>query len=156
MLRYFRGHGPASVKDFLWWTKLLVSEVRPVLADVTGRLESITVDGTELWHAPGLLDRHAELAAACRAPILVPGFDEILLGYGDRSATLADEHVDQVVPGQNGVFAPILLHRGTAIATWRRPARGETTVTASAFVDPLPAAVTRALPRLSRDYPVLG
>lgn len=154
MLRYLRSHGPATIKDFCWWTKLGVGEVRPVLAWVTSQLERLEVDGVELWCAPGLEEATAEHRAAARRPLLVPGFDEILLGYGDRSATLPAEHADLVVPGQNGIFFPILLHRGVAVATWRRPAKGETTMAVTAFTD-LPVAVRRALPGLSRAYPLV-
>lgn len=154
LLRYLISHGPATIKDFCWWTKLGVSEVRPVQDEVTRQLELLVVDGVELWHAPGLRDRAATLGSGCDRPVLVPGFDEILLGYGDRSATLPTEHADRVVPGHNGVFFPIVLHRGRAVATWRRPAKGETTVAVTAFTD-LPVAVRRALPGLSRAYPLV-
>lgn len=152
MLRYLTSHGPASVQDFCWWTKVGRTEVRPVLEEVTGQLESIMVDEIELWHDPGLLDRYAALRAECRRPLLVPGFDEILLGYGDRSATLAAEHVDLVVPGHNGIFAPVVLHHGIAVATWRRPEGGAATVTVTGFAE-LPPAVTRSLRALTRAYP---
>jgi hypothetical protein len=150
--RYLTGHGPATVKDFCWWTKLGVTEVRPVLDQVTDKLESISVDGVELWHAPGLLDRYAGLRSECRGPLLVPRFDEILLGYGDRTATLAAEHVDLVVPGHNGVFAPVVLHQGVAVATWRRHARATDPVDVTGF-GPLPAAVTRSLPPAESGVP---
>ena len=45
MIRYFRSHGPATVADFRWWTKLLAREVAPVVDEVRRQLEAITVDG---------------------------------------------------------------------------------------------------------------
>ena len=152
--RYLISHGPASIKDFSWWTKLPLGQIRAVLAEATDGLESTTVDGVELWHGPGLHERTAELAREWAKPLLVPGFDEILLGYGDRAATLPAEHLDRVVPGHNGVFLPIVLHLGRAVATWRRPAKGEITVAVSPFTQ-LPVTVRRTLPALSRAYPTL-
>jgi hypothetical protein len=60
---------------------------------------------------------------------LLPGFDEYLLGYGDRSAALADEHSAAVVPGGNGMFRPTVVADGEVVGTWRRSVtRGEVLV----------------------------
>ncbi|MGH3930920.1 MAG: DNA glycosylase AlkZ-like family protein, partial [Pseudonocardiaceae bacterium] len=32
VLRYFHSHGPATVKDFAWWTKLVAADVKTGLA----------------------------------------------------------------------------------------------------------------------------
>ena len=121
MIRYFRSHGPATVADFRWWTKLLAREVAPVVDEVRRQLEAITVDGEEYLMDPGTPDRARELGADLDRPHLLPGFDEMVLGYGTRSATIADDHMPKVVPGNNGIFRPTLLIDGAAIGTWRRP-----------------------------------
>src|SRR5665647_1390124 len=54
---------------------------------------------------PALLGAHR---TAARDVLLLPGFDEIILGYGDRSMTLAPEHADRIVPGGNGVFLSLI------------------------------------------------
>ena len=54
---------------------------------------------------------------------LLPGFDEYLLGYRDRSAVLAAEYVERVVPGGNGVFRATLVLDGLVRGTWRRTPR---------------------------------
>jgi hypothetical protein len=51
---------------------------------------------------------------------LLPGFDEYLLGYKDRSAVLATKHAQKVVPGSNGVFMPMLVVAGQVVGTWKR------------------------------------
>ncbi len=38
------------------------------------------------------------------AAFALPGFDEFILGYKDRSAVLDAAHADQVCPGGNGMF----------------------------------------------------
>lgn len=43
----------------------------------------------------------------------------MILGYKDRSWTLAPEHEELVVPGRNGVFRPTVVDRGTARGVWR-------------------------------------
>jgi len=115
--RYFTSHGPATVYDFAWWTGLTVADARQGLAAVQGDLTSIEVDGTTYWMAA---DTPREVADEPAGIVLLPGFDEYLLGYKDRSAVLAEEHVDGVTPGQNGMFLPIVVADGQVVGTWRR------------------------------------
>jgi hypothetical protein len=51
---------------------------------------------------------------------LLPGFDEYLLGYRDRSAVLEPQYAERICPGGNGVFYPTLLVNGRVVATWKR------------------------------------
>jgi len=51
---------------------------------------------------------------------LLPGFDEYLLGYADRSAPLAAEHANAVVPGGNGLFMPTVVVDGEVVGIWKR------------------------------------
>jgi hypothetical protein len=47
VLRYFRGHGPATVKDLTRWAYCTVGDVKAGLALVRAQLDSVTVGGTE-------------------------------------------------------------------------------------------------------------
>jgi len=40
--------------------------------------------------------------------LTLPGFDEYLLGYRNRSAIISTELITRVVPGKNGIFLPLL------------------------------------------------
>jgi hypothetical protein len=51
---------------------------------------------------------------------LLPGFDEYLLGYTDRSASLAPDHAPKVAPGSNGQFMPTIVKDGRVIGLWKR------------------------------------
>lgn len=115
-LRYFRSHGPASIRDFSWWSSLTLGEARTGLAVVRDRLETFDRDGEEFFCTPDAVER----AAAPDRLRLLPGFDEYLLGYRDRRPQLAPEQAERVVPGGNGVFFPTLVRDGRVIGTWRR------------------------------------
>jgi len=118
-LRYFRGHGPATVADLARWTKLTLTDARAGLALVRDELETLVADDTEYLmdpRTPALLARHRERA---RGVILLPGFDEYMLGYGDRTAALPAEHADAIVPGGNGMFRPTVVSDGQVVGTWR-------------------------------------
>jgi len=112
--RYFTSHGPATIRDFAWWTKLPLRDAKVGLAVAHHRLEELVVDGTSYWMAPGLPDRPS------REVHLLPGFDEFLLGYQDRSASLAAEHAPLTVPGNNGMFLPTIVDGGQVVGLWRR------------------------------------
>lgn len=151
--RYVRSHGPAPVADFLWWTKLLKRDMAPVLDGAREELETIEVDGTEHWVDPAVVADYATRKRATAAPMLLPGFDEIVLGYGDRSAVLTKDQERQVVPGGNGVFRSTVISAGQALGTWKRPTRAGAAVTVTPFAGALPGPVERALPRLTAALP---
>jgi len=109
--RYFTSHGPATVRDFAWWASLTLTEARRgvALAD----LATMEVDETTYYLAH-------DLEPAPRSVQLLPGFDEFILGYQDRTAALATEHFATVVPGNNGIFQPTIVVNGEVVGTWRR------------------------------------
>lgn len=156
LLRYLRSHGPATLEDFCWWSKLGKTEARAALREIEGeaqdQLEGAEGGGREYWMAAGLPDRHADRPRATAAPLLLPGFDEIVLGYRDRSAVLTQAEEARVVPGGNGVFKGTVLHRGHAVGTWKRSTRRDRPVEVEPF-GVLPGPVQTAMPRLSAALP---
>ncbi|MFQ1000637.1 winged helix DNA-binding domain-containing protein [Modestobacter sp. SSW1-42] len=118
-LRYFSGHGPATVADLVRWAGTTVGDVRAGLALARPHLETLTVDGTEHLMDPGTPQRLAAARAEAEGVHLLPGFDELVLGYADRSCTVPAEHAARIVPGGNGVFRPTVVSAGRAVATWR-------------------------------------
>lgn len=124
-LRYFRSHGPATVKDFQWWSKLTLKDIDRGLAQVKGQLSLIECDGVHYWLAPETADLLARTGSERVVPgahsmLLLPGFDEYLLGYTDRSAALAPQHAPLTVPGNNGVFKATVVSGGQVVGTWRK------------------------------------
>ena len=114
--RYFRSHGPATARDLARWSGLTMADVKRGLAISGGLLTQLDLDGVRYHLAPETL---AHAPAAARAHLL-PGFDEYLLGYQDRSAALAPEESGHVVPGGNGMFKPTVVADGEVVGTWRR------------------------------------
>ena len=111
--RYFTSHGPATDRDFAWWSSLTLTAARRGLAAVVGDLETLEVDGRTYYHRQGL-------EPATTGVLALPGFDEYLLGYQDRSAPLAAEWATRVVPGGNGVFFSTIVVDGEIVGTWKR------------------------------------
>jgi hypothetical protein len=144
-LRYFTSHGPATVKDFAWWSSLTLADARAGLASARDRLEELQLDGTTYYHRPGL-------EPATGAVHLLPGFDEYLLGYADRTAQLAGEHANTVVPGGNGLFMPTIVVDGEVVGIWKRDRKANLTVVTLAPVRPLTATTMRGVSAKIRRY----
>lgn len=146
--RYVRGHGPASVEDLARWSGLAVRDVRRGIAVAGDRLVEIELDGRSF-----LLDRAAADDDGRGDPVLfLPGFDEYLLGYRDRSAVLAPEHANAIVPGGNGVFRPTVVVGGEVVGTWSRTVRPREVVVEAAFFDGGPADEPRDLGQAALRY----
>lgn len=149
-MRYFVGHGPATVADLVRWSGLRVREVRAGLEEIGDRLVRVELDGQEHWMDPDLGDGPPRSPAGV---FLLPGFDEFVLGYRDRTAVLPNEHADKIVPGGNGVFRPTVVHRGRIIGTWAHRGRGaKRRLVFEPFGD-LPASVTAKVERAYAALP---
>ncbi|MEO8624953.1 MAG: winged helix DNA-binding domain-containing protein [bacterium] len=119
--RFFVSHGPATVRDFSWWTGLTVVDAKRGLAMAQPVLERVVVDSVELWMSNSL----ALPSVDERRAHALSGFDEFMLGYKDRSAALAPRYAERIVPGANGVFLSTLVLDGQVRGTWRRTTRAK-------------------------------
>ncbi len=162
--RYLRGRGVAMAADIAWWSGLTVRALRAAAAELGDEVGAVQVGGVEHLAWVPLLDggRAAGRTASGEAgvgsrtaprPVLaLPGFDELLLGYADRTATLAREHAAAIVPGGNGVFRRTLVQRGRVVGTWRATETGsDVRVVAETFGD-VPRGVEAGLAREAARY----
>jgi hypothetical protein len=128
--RYFTSHGPATLQDFMWWSGLAAADAKRGLEAARPALSQETIDGRVYWLSPQ--------APSIRNPqptiYVLPGFDEYLLGYRDRSAVLDPAFARQVCPGGNGVFFPTIVIDGRVVGTWKRTLKkGKIVMTPSPF-----------------------
>lgn len=117
-LRYFRGRGPTTRQDFAGWTGLTAADAKRGIAVAGDALARVTVDGVESYLDAALLDTAPP--PADDEMLVLPGFDEYLLGYKDRSLMVPDEHKAAIIPGSNGVFQSTVVRAGQVVATWKR------------------------------------
>jgi hypothetical protein len=147
-LRYFQGHGPAVAADLARWSGLTMGDVRRGIATCRAQLATLEIDGVTYHLAPETM-----AAATPTARVhLLPGFDEYLLGYADRTAALAPEHREAIVPGGNGMFKPTIVVDGEVVGTWRRTIRARETVLEAIPFARLPDAVHEDLERAAGTY----
>lgn len=114
-IRYFTSHGPATIHDFCHWSGLTVADARAGLATVSEQLSVAQVAGQSYYYDAG-----AALPEEQGRPILLPSFDEFLIAYRDRGASLDPAFSGRVHPGANGIFQPIVVVDGRVVGTWRR------------------------------------
>ncbi len=110
-LMYFRSHGPTTRADFQGWSGLTAADSRTAITGADLRVARHA--DQEVYFLDADTDEPPEM-------LLLPGFDEFLLGYKDRSVFLDPEHAAAVVPGGNGMFKATVVQRGRVIGTWQR------------------------------------
>jgi hypothetical protein len=147
-VRYFRSHGPATVGDLARWSGLTVADVRRGLAVGGDALTTVEIDDVTFQLAPETL----EAAPAAADVHLLPGFDEYLLGYRDRSAALAPEHADAIVPGGNGMFKPTIVVDGEVVGTWKRSVRARHVAIETTTFDPMASQQREGLAQAAHAY----
>ena len=165
-LRYFRSHGPTTVHDFAGWSGLLLDDARRGVEAAGDALATIDVEGSPHVLAAALLEERSQSGPNVdrNQVIVLPGFDEYMLGYKDRSLMVPAEHAGQIVPGGNGIFMPTIVAGGRVNGTWRRELKSQrveirpmpfsplTRVQRSAFT----RAITRYATYLGRELCELG
>ena len=111
--RYFRSHGPATARDFAWWSGLTMADVRRGLDIVRARHED--KDGRIYWR---IGPRGGTTAAATNAHLL-PVYDEYVVAYRDREAVPhAPPHVG-AGPRAAITFQHPVVIAGQVAGTWR-------------------------------------
>lgn len=113
--RYFTSRGPATLQDFIWWSGLSAVEARLGLDAVKSKLVQETAGKLVYWMPQDIASTKPEPGV-----FALPGFDEYLLGYKDRSAVLDAAHAEKVCPGGNGMFASTIVIDGRVAGTWKR------------------------------------
>ena len=131
--RYLLSHGPSTERDLVKWTGITLGDARRGLT----RAGAV---GSDLLDLPRRRTRPVPLPP----PRLLGGFDELLMGWVDREPVLGGH---SSVITQNGIFHPIAIAQGRAVATWRFP---DGHVALQPF-DPLDAGVLKALEADAED-----
>jgi len=153
LVRYVRSRGPATIKDFSWWSQIPLKEARAALDAVRDSLVELQFGGSSYWLTPESAAMLDDGVPGSRSLLALPGFDEYLLGYQDRSLVLAPGYSELVVPGKNGVFKRIIVSGGEVIGTWARTVSGKTAgVAAEPFAGPLGPGTERSFQAQGRAY----
>lgn len=118
--RFFQSHGPATARDFVWWSGLTMADAKRALDMIEATREEVA--GRTYW----TIGRAPRGAARDRPVQLLPIYDEYLVAYRDRDAVPHGPPV--IAPGSRGpvTFRHALVIAGQLAGTWRtsRDSRG--------------------------------
>ena len=113
--RYFRSHAPATLHDYQWWSGLKMPDARAGLEAIQSELVSETIGKQTFWMPNDFKASDADTSG----PYLLPAFDEYLVSYRDRAASLDTSKKAQAITG-NGIFKPVVLHNAWVQGVWQR------------------------------------
>jgi Winged helix DNA-binding domain len=127
--RYFSSHGPATVKDYAWWSGLSMKDARQGVELCRSALVREEIGDLSYWSAPA----DSAPANVADGTHLLPIYDEYLIAYKDRE--LVAGHYGPVAAA---AFADGLPHHlivgGRLAGSWVRTANNDsTTVTIAPY-----------------------
>lgn len=114
-LRYFTSHAPATLKDFIWWSGLPTADARKGLEINKSNLLSEEIEG-QTYFLPDSIFVPKDASGSLH---LLPAFDEFMVAYKDRSASLAPVRAKEAITG-NGIFKPVIVVNGKIAGVWKR------------------------------------
>src|SRR5215207_5712253 len=145
--RYFRSHGPATLRDFVWWSSLTTRDARAGLEMVRPRLRSEVIDGQTYW----LSSAPSAVGEGKSAAHLLPAFDEYTVAYKDRGAVLHPSHT-RVTNGAGAVLGPTVILDGQAVGTWKRTLKKDSAVIETSLWTTLKRNERHALDAAAQRY----
>ena len=143
--KYYRSHGPATLEDFVWWSGLNVNDCRRAMSILGDELVPLRLQGragrrmaplddqlipTRSQSRVGRLDdgvfyvhKDARMRG-CRSGgvLLIPAFDEYLIGYKSRYVVLPPEQAHRA-HNQSGIFYHVVALDGRIVGNWSPTAR---------------------------------
>ena len=111
--KYFQSRQPATLEDFVWWSGLNVSDCRKGIALLSGSIHTERYQGRDFY-----------MTDACRTRgfrtgkyLLIPPYDEYLIGYKSRDIVLSAAHAHRA-HNNRGIFQPIIACGGIVCGNW--------------------------------------
>ena len=111
--KYFQSHQPATLEDFVWWSGLNISDCRRGIALLGDSIHLMKWKGREFY----LTDNCRTRGFRKDRFLLIPPYDEYLIGYKSRDIVLPREHTHRA-HNNSGIFQPVVAHDGIICGNW--------------------------------------
>lgn len=150
--RYFTSHAPATLQDFTWWSGLKAGDARTALDMIKADLVSMPMDQLTYW-MPKDLEILEQFEPSAH---LLPAFDEFMVSYKERGASLDPSKTALAITG-NGIFKPIVVLDGRVVGVWSRTEKKTSVlIEPQFFTDVDPVEKTRIAQSAARFGKFLG
>lgn len=146
--RYFTSRAPATLQDFVWWSGLTLTDARKGMAELKSEFHEVKIDDQTYW----LPEKMPDIPKRDASVYLLPGFDEYLISYRDRSASLDPLHANKIVPGGNGVFMATIVSEGRVVGIWKRAVKKQAIQITLHPFDTLTASELEGISAAARRY----
>ncbi len=113
--KYFTSHGPATIDDFSWWSGLSIKECRKAVEMNKNAFISEKI-GTQTYF---FSSSFSYTKTNNKKVFLLPAFDEFIIAYKNRSASLLPEQHKKTI-SNNGIFRPMIVVNGQITGIWKR------------------------------------
>jgi hypothetical protein len=113
--RYFTSHGPATVKDYVWWSGLTTRQARAGIALLGEALEQFDLAGMRFYAAAEQPPRDLAIPHV----LLLQGFDEYIVGYTESRSALDQEGFARVIPISQFPYWHAIIIDGQVVGHWR-------------------------------------
>jgi len=120
---YFTTRGPATIQDFCWWSGLSITESKSALEHFKSQLFSFNQKSIIYWMG----SPSNSILKAANSVLFLPAFDEFIISYKDRSASLPEDKVKHAI-SSNGLFRPMLVSEGQVIGIWKKSTLKDKTI----------------------------
>ena len=111
--KYFQSRQPATLEDFVWWSGLNISDCRKGIALLGDYIHVERYRGREFY----LTDDCRKRGFRKGKFLLIPPYDEYLIGYKSRDIVLPPEHRHHA-HNNSGIFQPVIAYDGTICGNW--------------------------------------
>lgn len=111
--KYFQSHAPATFEDYVWWSGLSAADCRKGMELLGNALRKERWKGYDFYLLDGCRTRGFRKGNV----LLLPPYDEYLIGYKTRELALAPHHVPHAHTN-NGIFFPVISEDGIICGNW--------------------------------------
>jgi len=138
--QYFTSHGPATVRDFAWWSGLSARDAKTGIELVTPALTQAPWDGLTYWFASPT----SSAPPAAPTAHLLPNYDEYLIAYQDRGL-VSRAPAAVTAKFRFDAYGNFLIVDGRFAGTWRRTVQRDSVLVKVVPIGPMTRASRAAL-----------
>jgi hypothetical protein len=138
---------PASISDFAWWSGLSLGDCRHAIELIRSGFISEKAGDITYWFP----NSATAVSGYPETVHLLPAFDEYIIAYRERSASLVIEHHKKAV-SDNGIFRPIIVINGLVKGVWKRTIKKDIVIIELSLFHPVNKKEMRGIEKAGERY----